>query len=250
MLRVGFRGRQRRRGYAIRGYVGHNGSGKSLLAVYDLMPSLDAGRRCLSTVRLLDWNNPRPCDDPDCASPQHPDHLAAHPGWIPWTSWNQLEGLTHTDIFADEITGVASSRDYSSLPAQVADMLMQLRRADLTFTWTAPAWTRADLLIREVSQSVTFCRGYFPQVIDGERAWRSRRLVYGITYDLLAEVSWDQDERHRSDAVAKEALWKPYEVYRAYDSLAPVLSIGTRQRGGSCPDCGGRVPVERCQCSG
>jgi len=58
--------RARRRMYPIHFYVGRNGAGKSLAAVYDTMPDLDAGLPCLSTVRLLDFRNPRPCDDPNC----------------------------------------------------------------------------------------------------------------------------------------------------------------------------------------
>ena len=45
---------RQRRGFPIMAYVGPNGGGKSLAMVKDTVPSLRAGRRVLSTVRLLD----------------------------------------------------------------------------------------------------------------------------------------------------------------------------------------------------
>src|SRR5438105_3161500 len=54
--------RARRRAYPIHAYVGANGGGKSAGMVWDTLPSLDAGRSVLSTVGLLDYANPRPCE--------------------------------------------------------------------------------------------------------------------------------------------------------------------------------------------
>ena len=87
------RARDRRRSYPIHMYVGRNGAGKSLAAVYDTLPDLEAGRPCLSTVRLLDYKNPRPCDDPTCEDATHDSenvHAAAHPLYVPFTQWGQL----------------------------------------------------------------------------------------------------------------------------------------------------------------
>ena len=52
------RARDARRGLPIHAYVGPNGGGKSLAMVNDTIPSLDAGRPVLSTVRLIDWRAP------------------------------------------------------------------------------------------------------------------------------------------------------------------------------------------------
>lgn len=50
-----------RRGYGIHFYAGNNGGGKSFAMIHDTIPSLENGRRVLSTVRLLDYRRPRPC---------------------------------------------------------------------------------------------------------------------------------------------------------------------------------------------
>ena len=54
--------RARRRVWPIHGYVGANGGGKTVSMVWDTLPSLESGRPVLSTVRLLDYGNPRECE--------------------------------------------------------------------------------------------------------------------------------------------------------------------------------------------
>lgn len=64
------KGRMARRAFPIHAYCGPNGTGKSMVMCYDTMTSLEWGRPVLSTVRLLDYKNPRECpggvacDDP------------------------------------------------------------------------------------------------------------------------------------------------------------------------------------------
>jgi len=178
------KGRSMRRAWPIHGYIGPNGGGKTTAAVWDTMPSLMAGRSVLATVRLLDFENPRLCDDPLCDSPDHATHKAKHPLWIPWTSWTQLLEVEHCDVIADEVTGVASSRESQSMPSVVANALVQLRRRDVVLRWTAPSWSRADLIIRECSQAATLCSGFLPVAVDdssGDRAWRHRRPFRWLT---------------------------------------------------------------------
>jgi hypothetical protein len=267
-------GRTMRRAYPIHGYVGPNGGGKSTAAIWDTLPSLDAGRPVLSTVRLVDYANPRPCDDPACTHPEHEKisrqvaagaaveqenlqvkHLAAHPCWIPWTNWRQLLDVEHCDVLADEVTGVASSRDSQSMPAQVANALVQLRRRDVTFRWTAPSWSRADLIIRECSQATTFCRGYLPvnvQVGDDEqdRAWRHRRLFKWVTYDAAEVDEMTQGKREKLKPWVFDLHWGPGSpAFAAFDTFDAVSSIGQVSDHGRCMTCGGRRSVPACSCS-
>ncbi|WP_448060800.1 zonular occludens toxin domain-containing protein [Cellulomonas hominis] len=239
-----------RRGYPIHAYVGPNGSGKSLAAVWDTMPTLAAGRPVLSTVRLLDWQNPRPCDDPACDSPDHARHAAAHPLWVPLTEWHQLLDAEHCDVLMDEVTGVASSRESAGMPAAVANLLVQLRRRDVVLRWTAPSWARADKIIRETSQAVTSCLGYMP-VDDGEgdRQWRSRRLFRWRTFDASEFEEFTVGKRDQMRPWAKEWWWGPGSAaFDAYDTLDSVMTIGHVLDTGRCARCGGRRSVPRCTC--
>lgn len=279
-------GRTMRRAYPIHGYVGPNGSGKSTAAIWDTLPSLSAGRPVLSTVRLVDYLNPRPCADPECRHPEHlvqvdvagaapvsvdgsdegltitraipaptVKHLAAHPSWIPWTNWAQLLEVEHCDVLADEVTGVASSRDSQSMPSQVANALVQLRRRDVTFRWTAPSWSRADLIIRECSQATTFCRGYLPVTVpvgDGEedRAWRHRRLFKWVTYDASEVDEMTQGKREKMKPWVFDLHWGPGSpAFAAFDTFDAVSSIGQVSDHGRCMTCGGRRSVPACSCS-
>lgn len=249
------RGRSMRRGWPIAGYIGPNGGGKTTAAVWDTLPSLDAGRPVLSTVRLLDFRNPRPCDDPTCESPNHAQHMAAHPGWIPWTSWTQLLEVEHADVLADEVTGVASSRESSAMPAVIANALVQLRRRDVVLRWTAPSWSRADLIIRECSQAATLCTGFFPVQVqadddDTDRMWRHRRLFRWLTYDASLLDDLSTGKRDNLTRWCFDLHWGPGSpAFDAFDTFDSVSSIGHVSDAGRCMTCGGRRTAPACSCS-
>lgn len=245
-----------RRGWPIHGYIGPNGGGKSTAAVWDTLPSLAAGRPVLSTVRLLDFENPRPCDDPLCDSPNHSRHLAAHPGWIPWTTWPQLLDVEHCDVIADEVTGVASSRDSQAMPGVIANALVQLRRRDVVLRWTAPSWTRADVIIRECSQAVTLCTGFLPVSVRSDdetetaRMWRHRRLFRWLTYDASLLDDFAAGRRENFDRWVFDLHWGPGSpAFDAFDTFDVVSSIGQVSDSGRCMHCGGRRSAPACSCA-
>jgi len=245
-----------RRAVPIHAYVGPNGSGKSLAAVYDTLPSLAGGRPVLSTVRLHDFEHLRPCDDLSCMSPRHglPDHYAAHPLWIPFVDFRQLLEVEHCDVLMDEVTGVASSRESSSMPVQVANYLVQLRRRNIVLRWTTPSWGRADIIIREVTQSVTYMVGMLPQSRPQEageapRVWRDNRVLHARSYDPLL---MDEFESQKADVIPAESTsyyWGPGSLVRdAYDTLDPVTALGWANESGMCMQCGGKRSLTKCGC--
>lgn len=241
-----------RRSQAIHAFCGPNGSGKTLLAVQACLPSLEAGRPVLSTCRLLDYENPRPCEDVacDCDKSDPGRHRQVHPLYIPWTRWPQLLEVERCDVLADEITGVASSRSSGSLPAVIANALVQLRKRDVVFRWTSPAWARADLILRECTQAVTICRGFLPvDAEDAGRLWRPRRLVRASTYDASVLDSFTEGTRSRLKAMCGSWTWVPSAVERnAYDTLESVLNIGSVSHSGRCENCDGRRSAPACSC--
>lgn len=244
-----------RRGYPIHAYVGPNGSGKSLAAVWDSMPSLDRGRTVLSTVRLLDFRNPRPCDDETCTSKDHAIHAAAHPAYVELNDWPLLLAAEHCDVIMDEVTGVASSRESSGMPASVANLLVQLRRRDVVLRWTAPSWARADKIIRECSQAVTSCAGYWPVTDEGraddseDRQWRRRRMFKWRTFDASEFEEFTVGTRDQLRPWAREWWWGPgSSAFDAYDTLDSVSTIGHVLDSGRCANCGGRRSLPACKC--
>jgi hypothetical protein len=253
--------RSSRRGWPIHGYVGPNGGGKSLAMVWDTLPSLAAGRPVLSTVRLLDWENPRACDDDSCTHPEHFDwerdgvisHAAAHPLWIPFTDWQQLLDARGMDVLMDEVTGVASSRESHSMPSVVANVLVQMRRSDVVVRWSAPNWMRADKIIRECSQAVTYCRGYLPKkiVLDGEdKAWSQRRMFKFKTYDAADFEDFTVGKREQLQPWHVDWHYGPRSpAFSAYDTYDAVASIGTVSDVGTCLRCSGTRRRHECSCA-
>lgn len=254
--------RASRRAWPIHGYVGPNGGGKSAAMVWDTLPTLAAGRQVLSTVRLLDYANPRDCEGCDLEAFHQtgpllpggawPRHRQAHPLWVPLRSWEQMLDAVDCDVLLDEVTGVASSREHAAMPAPVANKLVQLRRSDVVVRWTAPSWARADKIIRECSQAVTHCRGSWSKAVvdeDGERQWRTRRLFRWKTYDADAFEDFTAGKREQLQVESREWHWGPGSpAWLAYDTFDAVSAIATVTDSGRCYRCGGRRSVPTCKC--
>lgn len=253
------RASESRRGFAIRGYVGPNGHGKSLAMVLDAMPSLARGRPVLANLRLLDWENPRPCDDDSCTIEGHGSegHMAAHPLYTPLVDYQQLLEWRHGDILLDEVTGVASSRESGNLPFQVVNTLVQLRRRDVGLSWTAPAWARCERVIRETTQAVILCGGMMPkkrESADGTAFWRDRRLFRFRTFDAtlfddFTTAKGRGDDARSPKSIGGQWFWRPGSAAeRAYDTSDSVTALGWATESGLCMACGGKRYVRRCSC--
>lgn len=224
-------GRRFRRTPSISAYVGANGSGKSLAMVHDTLPSLDAGRLVYSTVRLID-----------------PATGADHPSYRRLHDWSQILDLDHADLLFDEVVGIAGARESQSLPVQVQNLLVQLRRRDLVMRWTAPNWSRADKIIREVTQSVTSCSGYL-RARGADDRWAPKRLFRFRTFDTLDYDEWSLDKSKKLRAAGSAFFWGPgSRAFASYDSLGQVERIGEVLDSGRCAHCGGRKTIPLCKC--
>lgn len=228
----------RRRRYTIRAYVGLNGAGKTLCAVKDLEPSIRAGRQILSTVPILD-----------------PFRGGLYWNYVRLTEWEQVLEATSADLLFDEILGIANSRSPTgALPVQVQLLLNKLRHSDLTLSWTAPAWSRSDVIIREVTQAVTVCRGYFPKARiapgeDATRSWAGNRLFRFLTYDAADFTTWTDSKEGQLKGIANEWMWGPGSLaFARYDTLGSVDRIGEVLDSGRCAHCGGRRSIPVCKC--
>lgn len=249
------RRRDRRRRIPIHAYVGPNGSGKSLAMVHDTIPSIgqpwhcdnadhlhtrdgitEGRRKVLSTVRIL---------DPTTGEP-HRDYQSL-------TTWVQLLNAEHADVLLDEVQGVANSRGHGGLPPAVLTTFLQMRRVDVVLRWSSPSFARADLVLREVTQAVTDCRGFFPETDDGERVWRPNRVFWWRTYEAFEFDEWSMG---RSDDDPKPKIRHLYvrtrDSERAdhwYDSMAAVDYIADVVETGVCIRCGGNRRRSSCECS-
>ena len=250
-------GRNVRRSFPVHFYAGKNGGSKSFCAIYDTLPDLDAGIPVLSTVRLLDYKNPRPCEDPDCDDflGHEMGHLAAHPFYVPFTSWPQLLDWNDGPVIMDEITGVADSNESAAMPSAAANKLAQLRRADCAVRITGLNFVRANKRIREAVKAVTRCSSILPVTStkdDGsERMWKQYRFARWITYDSQSLPLDDISEAayEKGDVVARARHWIPESpALGAYDTYAPVLMVGRVNESGRCVTCEGNRRPQECSC--
>lgn len=243
-----------RRSIKIHAYVGANGAGKSLAMVHDTLPTLagirwkcdnpahyhmrvqgktEGWRRVLSTVRLVD---PRTGGD--------------HPLYLPYHDHRQLMTIEHADVLMDEITGVASAYEAMSMPTQVNNVLMQLRRRDVVLRWTTPNWAAAAKRIREVTKAVTFCKGSMPIYEEG-RTWSSTTKFFWRTYDAGNFEAFTVAVRNRILPETWEHYFRPFKKNVAedfYDTLSEVLSISSHSSNGLCIHCNGKRNIPRCTC--
>lgn len=225
-----------RRSFPIRGYVGPNGGGKSLACILDVLPSLDLGRTVLSTVAILDAQTGKP-----------------HRNYVPFTNFEQLLDAEHTDVIMDEIVGIANSRDAAKMPAPVQNALLQQRRKDNTLAWTAPSWARADKIIREVTQAVTECRGFYPgrgqagPTDSGVRLWAPKRVFKFRTFDTIDFEEWTAGKRDKLDPLASQ--WFKGPGSRAFDSYDTLDSVSMVEGGDpdQCQYCGKKKRADYCR---
>lgn len=233
-FRLSQQGRGLRRTAPIHAYVGANGSGKSLAMVYDTLPSLEAGREVLSTVKILDYAG----EDPK----------AAHPLYTCLSRWVQLVDPEHCDVLLDEVTGTANSRTAMGLPVQLQNLFVQLRRRDVVLRYTCPNWARTDVILREVTQAVTHCRGYWASEVE-DSMWKQRRLFRWTTYDAVDWEEWSMQRAESAKPIASQWFYRPgKDAPNAYDTLDYVESLDLMDFAGLCMTCGGKRQHPRCNC--
>jgi len=139
------------------------------------------------------------------------------------------------------------------MPSVVANALVQLRRRDVVLRWTAPSWSRADLIIRECSQAATLCSGFLPKAVDdaaGDRAWRHRRLFRWLTYDATLLDDLTAGKRDSLAPWSRDLHWGPGSpAFDAFDTFDSVSTIGHVSDAGRCMTCGGRRTAAACSCA-
>lgn len=229
------KGSRTRRGFTIHAYVGANGHGKSLAMMHDTKLSMDRGRPILSTVRVLD-----------------PSTGDTYRNYIQLRTWSQLLDFRGGDVLFDEVLGIAAAESGKQLPKQVQLLLNQLRRRDILLRWTAPSWSRANIVLREVTQAVTVCRGYMPVYDnrgDDSRLWGMNRLFRWTTYDAFDFTAWTDGTEGKLKGKANAWVWRPGSFAEsAYDTFDSVDNVDSGE--GYCFRCGGNRPkLELAPCS-
>lgn len=241
--------------FAIRAFVGPNGGGKTLAAVEQVvMPSWAKGRPVVSNLKL------------DPAAVGYAPEL-----YVPLTSWRQIVDLRGCALVLDEISSVLPSRQAMSVPPQLVRVLNQLRKIDVApVAWTAPNWARADVLLREVTQAVTVCRGFLPdrysrtpdrayrfprtgpkgERLHAEDGWGPNRMFRWLTYDAVEFDEFTYALVADVKPMSVRWYWRAaHHAHRAYDTRENVDLLDHLDDIGVCVGCGGNRTRHSCSCS-
>lgn len=253
----------------ISAWVGKNGSGKTLAMMEDLvLPALAKGVPVVSTMTVFASADDAVCPGAGCACRSFDDggdgtkHYRVrrlHPLWRPLESWRSILHLEGCVLALDEISSAFGARESAKMPFQVAARLQQLRKHRVRVGWTAPSWKRADVVLREVSTTVTECRGRFGKVNRdaGGDEWVENRLFRFSTFDC-----GDFEEFSLQDATAQrrggkrslkplDARWywrTRHEAHLLYDTHEPVQLLDHLDEYGTCVECGGSRRRPTCRC--
>lgn len=293
---------------AIQAFVGTNGGGKTLAAVeLGAIPAWNAGKVVVANFRvrvpgfkrLRSWRElvrlgkqlVEDVEDPwygwpyylgDRADKVHPAdalNLTLPPcdgDLAPVMFDRPLYSLTENRpvcLILDEMTACLPSRSFASTPLQLQQVLNQLRKARVQLIWTAPNWARAEVLVREVTKSVTVCHGNFPDQWERDHTngpairppkllgedgkpirvedpdWAPNRRFVWTTYDASEFDEFSVDESRKLNPIRTRRYWRPrHRAHLLYDTYEHVSLLDHLDDIGNCMVCDGTRPRHKCSC--
>ncbi|MDM7856667.1 hypothetical protein [Cellulomonas alba] len=157
-------------------------------------------------------------------------------------SLRHLLELRDCTVLIDEIAVVFSSRDSMLIPREFDVFLQTLRHSGVTLRWTAPAFARADVRVREVTQAVVGVHALGKRKVAGEFWPRPVTILCGVLDTTSIPVDGTPEK------VLKRRVFLPTRLsgWGAYDTHADTPRIGHPPTGGACVDCGGTTRREAC----
>ncbi|MDQ0733481.1 hypothetical protein [Arthrobacter sp. B1I2] len=278
--------RRKRRAMPIMGYIGANGAGKSMLAAHDSIPTLKGIHWSCNNIDHLHTHEGRTHGTRRVLStmPFITPSGAPHPLYVPLTDYSQIISAEHVDLILDEVGGAVASTTGDDIPMGVKASLQELRRREVVCRWTAPSWSRASKVLREVSQGVTLTQGFLPVPhkdgiefdgphdierlsVDAEslvyeicpiegahshpsgRLWGARRAMYARTFDATVFDEWTTAKKGKLRPEVRSLFWRPgSEAERIYDTHGYVEKLGQVTDSGRCDHCGGTRRRPQCKC--
>lgn len=191
----------------ITAFVGVNGSGKTLTAIAFALTDLKkTGRPLVTNVGGLSVEHV-PIDGVE----ELPEVMAS---------------LGTCNVVLDEAGAMFASRDTGRNKA-FEKSVQQLRKYDARLLWTAPAFARADKILREVTFDVILCSPVIKVRRKG-KAWPSTRLIFQKRFDVsrldTSGMSINKNAKARGFSVVRTAKWQ-----HAFDSFA-VAAVAQPKR--------------------
>jgi hypothetical protein len=182
----------------ITAYVGVNGSGKSLSAV--AVAVLDQKRRGRPIITNIGGF---------AAEHHHFEDVQELP--------DLMGRLGSCTVVIDEAGAMFASRDTGRNKA-FEKAVQQLRKYDCRLLWTAPAFARADKILREVTFTTILCQSLWKRH-EGGKVWPSTRLILQKSFDVsrldTSGMSINKNARAKKFGIIRTAKWQ-----HAFDSFS------------------------------
>lgn len=182
----------------ISAYVGVNGSGKSLAAVaVAITDQKRRGRPIITNIQGL--------------RAEH--YLIEDVEQLP----DVMGSIGSCTVVLDEAGAMFSSRDAGRNKA-FQKAVQQLRKYDARLIWTAPAFARADKILREVTFAAVLSQSLHKTHAKG-KVWESTRLILQKSFDVSrldnSGMSINKNARAKKFGFIRASRW-----YDAFDSFA------------------------------
>lgn len=154
-------------------------------------------------------------------------------------NFDDLLDLRDCVLLVDEVTAVASSRQFASLTPEALLFFQTLRHSNIGLIWTAPTYDRCDLALRSLTLHWVHVAALIKSVPPGG-IWanthvsfvRSGRPVEGMDGAKMS--------------APLPGLYLPARHHAVYDSFADVdLFTRSARFPGRCPGCGASIDYQR-----
>ena len=203
----------------IRAITGLNGAGKSALAVKMLLAAQKKGFTTASNVKVN--------------------------GAVHVRDYEHLMSLRNCLLLLDDVSAVASSRNYAALTPEAVLFFQTLRHHDVSLIWTAPTFDRADVLLRSITREWTDVR----PLLSTRRAgslWKSTRIAYTLTGSPKTDPLSDGGYKILNPWLD---FFRPSTVHQEYDSFADLDLFTPEKFPTRCRDCGAVLMYPRVKAS-
>lgn len=181
----------------ISAFVGVNGSGKSLSAIaFALTDMKKNGRPLITNMQGLSVDH----------------HFIDGVEELPAL----MAKVGTSNVVLDEAGAMFASRDTGRNKA-FEKTVQQCRKFDARLLWTAPAFGRADKILREVTFQVILCQSLYKRSVPG-KVWPSTRLIMQKSFDVSrldsSGMSINRNAKATGFGFVRTAAWE-----NAFDSF-------------------------------
>lgn len=203
----------------VRAITGLNGAGKSAMAVSMLLEAQKKGFATASNVKVSG---------------------AAH-----IRDYDHLMSLRHTLVLLDDVSAIASSRNYAALTPEAVLFFQTLRHHDISLIWTAPTFDRADVLLRSITREWTDVRVLWATKREGS-LWKETKIAMTLTGTPKTDALADGGYSIQNGWLG---LFRPARVHQDYDSFADLDLFTPEKFPTRCRTCGAVLMYPRVQAS-